>query len=54
MVVVEHDPTIILGSNHVIDLEPGGGSKGGELLYSRGFASIFGEYELTANRGKED
>ncbi len=33
VVVVEHDPTIIMGSNHVIDLGPGGGSKGGELLY---------------------
>ncbi len=33
VVVVEHDPTIIEGADHVIDLGPGGGRNGGELLY---------------------
>lgn len=31
--LVEHDPTIIQGSDHVIDLGPGGGSGGGTVLY---------------------
>ncbi|RMF24876.1 MAG: excinuclease ABC subunit A, partial [Deltaproteobacteria bacterium] len=33
VVLVEHDPTIIEGADHVIDLGPGGGARGGELLY---------------------
>ncbi len=33
VVVVEHDPTIIEGADHAIDLGPGGGTKGGEILY---------------------
>lgn len=33
VVVVEHDPTIIEGADHVIDLGPAGGTKGGEVLY---------------------
>ena len=34
VVVVEHDPTIIGGADHVIDLGPGGGAKGGEILFA--------------------
>ena len=33
VVVVEHDPTIIEGADHAIDLGPGGGIRGGEILY---------------------
>jgi excinuclease ABC subunit A len=33
VLVVEHDPMVILGSDHVIDLGPGAGSRGGEVLY---------------------
>ncbi|RMD83516.1 MAG: excinuclease ABC subunit A, partial [Candidatus Dadabacteria bacterium] len=33
VVLVEHDPTIIAGADHVIDLGPGGGARGGEVLY---------------------
>ncbi|MBI5505504.1 MAG: excinuclease ABC subunit UvrA [Deltaproteobacteria bacterium] len=31
--LVEHDPTIIQGADHVIDLGPGGGAGGGNVLY---------------------
>ncbi len=31
--LVEHDPTLINGADHVIDLGPGGGSRGGEIMY---------------------
>lgn len=34
VVVVEHDPEIIKGADYVVDLGPGAGEKGGELLYS--------------------
>lgn len=33
VVLVEHDPTIINGSDHVIDVGPGGGHRGGKLMY---------------------
>lgn len=33
VVLVEHDPTLIQGADHVIDLGPGGGSRGGEVLF---------------------
>ena len=34
VIVVEHDPTMIAGADHVVELGPGGGSEGGELTYS--------------------
>ena len=33
VVLVEHDPTIIQGADQVIDLGPGGGERGGQVLY---------------------
>jgi excinuclease ABC subunit A len=33
VLVVEHDPRVILGGDHVIDLGPGAGAHGGEILY---------------------
>ena len=34
VVVVEHDPTIIAGADHHVELGPGAGEFGGEVLYS--------------------
>ncbi|MBF6570456.1 MAG: excinuclease ABC subunit UvrA [Candidatus Binataceae bacterium] len=34
VVVVEHDPTMVTGADHVVILGPGGGREGGELIYS--------------------
>jgi excinuclease ABC subunit A len=33
VVLVEHDPTIISGADHLVDLGPGGGERGGEVVY---------------------
>jgi excinuclease ABC subunit A len=33
VVVVEHDPTIIAGADHTIELGPGAGELGGEIVY---------------------
>ena len=33
VLVVEHDPRVILGGDHVIDLGPGAGAHGGEILF---------------------
>jgi len=34
VVVVEHDPEIIRGADHLVDLGPGAGERGGEVIYS--------------------
>lgn len=34
VVVVEHDPEIIRGADYIVDLGPGAGQRGGELLYA--------------------
>lgn len=34
VVVVEHDPEIILGADHLVELGPGGGERGGEIVWS--------------------
>jgi excinuclease ABC subunit A len=51
VLVVEHDPQVILGSDHVIDLGPGAGADGGKVLYKgapagleRSKRSITGRY----------
>jgi excinuclease ABC subunit A len=33
VVVVEHDPLMIAGADHVVELGPGGGHQGGQLIY---------------------
>jgi excinuclease ABC subunit A len=33
VIVVEHDPTIIAGADHIIELGPGAGERGGEIVY---------------------
>jgi len=34
VVAVEHDPTIIMGADNIIELGPGAGERGGRLVYS--------------------
>jgi excinuclease ABC subunit A len=34
VIVVEHDPTIIAGADHTLDLGPGAGEYGGRLMYA--------------------
>jgi excinuclease ABC subunit A len=34
VIVVEHDPTIIEGADHLVELGPGAGESGGRVLYS--------------------
>jgi len=34
VIVVEHDPAIILSADHLVDLGPGPGSRGGEVVFS--------------------
>ncbi len=34
VVVVEHDPVLIAGADYVVELGPGGGARGGEVIYA--------------------
>jgi len=43
VVLVEHDPTLIEGSDWVVDLGPGGGARGGEILYQGKAAGLPGQ-----------
>jgi len=43
VVVVEHDPEIIRGCDHIVDLGPGAGEQGGELIYHGPIAGILDE-----------
>jgi excinuclease ABC subunit A len=43
VVVVEHDPAIVAAADQVIDLGPGPGRSGGEVVYQGPVAGLFGE-----------
>jgi excinuclease ABC subunit A len=56
VLVVEHDPEIIKSTEHIIDLGPGAGESGGEVLYSGPMAKFMAKADsLTAQylRGKK-
>jgi excinuclease UvrABC ATPase subunit len=40
MLVVEHDPDVILVADHVIDMGPGAGSAGGEVVFQGSYAEL--------------
>ncbi len=48
LVVVEHDPQIMLAADRLIDLGPGPGERGGELVYHGPAAAIVSAATLTA------
>jgi excinuclease ABC subunit A len=41
LVVVEHDPAAIAAADHVVELGPGSGEKGGSIVYSGSYADLF-------------
>ena len=48
VVLVEHDPVVIRGADHVLDLGPGGGARGGRVLYAGPSADLPAERSETA------
>ena len=48
VVLVEHDPVVIRGADHVLDLGPGGGARGGRVLYAGSPADMPVERSETA------
>jgi excinuclease ABC subunit A len=49
LLVVEHEETIIRASDHVIDIGPGRGEYGGELVFSGELKDLDGAHSLTAD-----
>ena len=50
VVVVEHDEQIMRAADHLIDLGPGAGADGGELLYSGPPADVLPEHDTPTSR----
>lgn len=49
LVVVEHDPDMIRGADHIIDMGPGGGEDGGRIVYEGNLSGLLKtNYSLTA------
>jgi excinuclease ABC subunit A len=56
VVVVEHDPEIIRSASHVIDLGPGAGARGGEVVFAGRFEDLLRNRESPTGaflRGRE-
>lgn len=52
VLVVEHDPEIILASDHIVDLGPGAGREGGEVLFN-GSVSSAGKKRIARSKTYE-
>ncbi|MBO7174058.1 MAG: excinuclease ABC subunit UvrA [Burkholderiaceae bacterium] len=48
LVVVEHDPQVMLAADHIFDMGPGPGEKGGEIVFSGTPADLMKADTLTA------
>jgi excinuclease ABC subunit A len=49
LVIVEHDPEMILGADHLVDMGPGGGEEGGRIVYEGDLGGLLATpYSLTA------
>ncbi|WP_026906825.1 ATP-binding cassette domain-containing protein [Paucisalibacillus globulus] len=52
VIVVEHDPDVIQVADHIIDVGPYAGDKGGTILYEGSFAGLLESGTLTGNHMK--
>jgi excinuclease UvrABC ATPase subunit len=49
VIVVEHDPDVIKVADHIVDVGPQAGSRGGTIVYEGSFAGLLKADTLTAN-----
>ncbi len=49
VVIIEHDPDTILIANHIVELGPGGGSTGGNLIFNGTKEKFLKSNSITAN-----
>ncbi len=47
VIVVEHDPDVIKGADHIVDMGPKAGSEGGEVVYEGSYAGLLRADTLT-------
>lgn len=50
VLVVEHDPDTIQAADHILDLGPGAGELGGNLLFSGGYQAMLEEHKSLTGR----
>ena len=50
IVVVEHDPDVMRSAGHIVDLGPGAGEHGGEIVFEGPFSKLHGERQFVAHR----
>jgi excinuclease UvrABC ATPase subunit len=53
VLVVEHDPDVIRVADHIVDIGPGAGSQGGEIVYEGSYDSLLKADTLTGQFMKE-
>jgi excinuclease UvrABC ATPase subunit len=53
VIVVEHDPDVIAAADHVIDVGPNAGSKGGEVVFEGAYADLLQADTLTGRHLKD-
>jgi excinuclease UvrABC ATPase subunit len=49
VLVVEHDPDVIKVADHIVDLGPNAGTKGGQVMYEGPFKNLLSADTLTEN-----
>ncbi|MCC6456333.1 MAG: excinuclease ABC subunit UvrA [Caldilineaceae bacterium] len=54
VIVVEHDPDVIQVADHIVDVGPYAGSRGGSIVYEGSFAGLLQAETLTARHMKQE
>ncbi len=49
VIVVEHDPAVIAAADHVVDVGPGAGTKGGRIVFEGSYEKLLESGTLTGN-----
>lgn len=53
VIVVEHDPDVIKEADHIVDVGPHAGSRGGEIMFEGSFADLLKSDTLTGRHMKQ-
>jgi excinuclease UvrABC ATPase subunit len=53
VIVVEHDPQVIAAADHIVDVGPFAGTKGGEIMYEGSYAGLLKSDTLTGKHLKD-
>jgi excinuclease ABC A subunit len=53
VIVVEHDPDVIKAADHIVDVGPGAGTKGGTIMFEGSYQDLLKSDTLTGNHLKD-